>query len=191
MQTDVNLMALHPYRGAIPPTNMLAEGDDGFSFLTTDEYIACRLEDQLNFYRNRSMKFSRQLAYLKWLIYIVGGLGTLLAAIGLDLWIAVTTALATAFASYLNYQRTERTLMTYNQSATDLTNVQGWWLALSPEQQADQKNIDKLVNQTEQILKNEHAGWVQEMQDALAELRAEQTEDDDDQNQNTSPSDED
>lgn len=187
MQTDVNLMALHPYQGPIPPANMLTEGDDGFSFLTTDEYLVYRLEDQLNFYRKRTMKFARHLSYLKWLIYIVGGVGTLLAAIGLDLWIAVTTALATAFASYLNYQRTERILITYNQSATDLANVQGWWLALSPEEQADQKNIDMLVNQTEQICKNEHAGWVQEMQDALAELRADQTDDDD---QTTSPSDE-
>ena len=98
-----------------------------------------------------------------------------MAAIGLELWIALTTALVTAFTTYLEYQQIENTLIKYNQGATDLANVRAWWLALSAEEQALQKNIDKLVAYTERIIKNEHAGWVQEMQDALANLRSEQS----------------
>jgi hypothetical protein len=190
LQTDVNLSALQPHTGNIPPTEILGQGDNGTSFLSADDYITYRLNDQLNFYRNRAVEYAKILRYLQWLIIVVGGLGTLLAAIGQDLWIAVTTAVATAVASYLNYQRLEKILMTYNQSATDLANVKAWWLALMPEEQANQKNIDKLVNHTEQILKNEHAGWVQEMQDALAELRAEQTDDDDNPDRPAPPPDE-
>jgi hypothetical protein len=181
MQTEVNLSALRLYEGPLPPDSILAESDDGLSFLTPDQYLAFRLQDQLNFYRGRAVKLERQLRRYQWLIYLAGAAGTLLAAVGFDLWIALTTALVTAFTTYLEYQQIENTLIKYNQGATDLANVRAWWLALSAEEQAIQENIDKLVSHTERIIKNEHAGWVQEMQDALAELRAKQTGEDEPQ----------
>ena len=33
--------------------------------------------------------------------------------------------------------------ITYNQMATDLENVNGWWQAQSPDDQADPTNLDK------------------------------------------------
>lgn len=173
MQTEVNLSALQPYDGPIPPKMYgTAAEDDGLSYLTPDKYLNIRLGDQLNYYRLKTTRLEKQLMRLQWLTYIAGGAGTLLAAIGLELWIALTTALVTAFAAYLEYQQVENTLVKYNQALTDLANVRGWWLALPPEAQALQTNIDKLVSHTEKILQTELTGWVQEMQDALAELRA-------------------
>ena len=64
--------------------------------------------------------------------------------------------------------------MKYNQAKTDLDNVKAWWTALSAEEQATQENVDLLVDHTEQVLKSELDGWVQQMQNALAELRKEQ-----------------
>ena len=96
---------------------------------------------------------------------------------------ALTTAVVTAFTTYLEYQQVEHTLIKYNQGATDLANVQAWWLALSAEEQAVQDNIDKLVAHTERIIKNELAGWGQEMQDALAELRTKRAGEDEGQPQ--------
>ena len=64
--------------------------------------------------------------------------------------------------------------MKYNQAKTDLDNVKAWWTALSAEEQATQDNVDLLVDHTEQVLKSELDGWVQQMQNALAELRKEQ-----------------
>ena len=64
--------------------------------------------------------------------------------------------------------------MKYNQSATDLANVKAWWNALSAADQSQQKNIDSLVEHTEQVLQFELDGWVQQMQNALAELRKDQ-----------------
>ena len=55
-----------------------------------------------------------------------------------------------------------------------MANVQGWWMALSAEEQADQKNVDKLVEYTEKAIAGELTGWVQQMQDVLAALHAEQ-----------------
>jgi hypothetical protein len=45
---------------------------------------------------------------------------------------------------------------------------------LSAQEQADRKNVDKLVETTERILESEQRGWMQQMQDALAQLRGEQ-----------------
>jgi hypothetical protein len=177
MQTDVNLSALRPYKGPTPPRMYgAAEFDDGFSLLTPDRYVTIRLGNQLNYYRSKTNKLERQLKFFHLLIYIFGGIGTLLAAAGLDLWIALTTALAGMFTTYLETQQVENTLMKYNQAATDLANVEAWWVALSENERKDYENIDKLVGHTETILKSELTGWVQEMQDALAELRAKQTE---------------
>jgi hypothetical protein len=177
MQTDVNLSALRLYTGSIPPHMGGTPGtDDGLSFLTPERYITLRLVDQRTYYQSKSISLDWQLRRLQWLTYILGGVGTLLAAMGLDLWIALTTALVTACTTYLGYQQIENTLMKYNQAATDLANVQGWWMALSLEERADQHNIDTLVEHTENILHSEFTGWVQAMHDALAKLRAQQAE---------------
>jgi len=175
MQTDVNLSALRPDAGPIPPPmNGTTGTNDGFSFLTPERYISLRLVDQCTYYQGKAIRLERQLRLLQWSIYIFGGVGTLLAAIGLDLWIALTTALLTACTTYLGYQQIENTLMKYNQAATDLANVQGWWMALSLDERTNQQNVDKLVEHTEKILAGELTGWVQEMHDALAELRTQQ-----------------
>jgi hypothetical protein len=175
MQTDVNLSALYPYSGPIPPQMYgAAAEDDGFSFLTPDRYLAVRLGDQLSYYRSKTKKLDKQLKLLHWLIYIFGGLGTLLAAAGLELWVALTTSLVGTFTTFLEYQQVENTLMKYNQAATDLANIETWWTSLTAEEKGDQKNIDQLVGLTEKILESELTGWVQQMENALAKLRAEQ-----------------
>ncbi|MDN3515436.1 MAG: DUF4231 domain-containing protein [Candidatus Brocadia sp.] len=176
MQTNVNVSALRPYKGHIPPKYAAAEPDDGFSFLTPDQYIALRLDDQLGYYNKKTVKLERQFKFLQWAILIVGGVGTFLAAIHLELWVALTTSLATAFTTYFGYQQVENTLIQYNQAATNLSNIKSWWMSLSPEEQANQKNIGLLVDNTEKVLESELSGWVQHMQDALAELSVKQAE---------------
>ncbi len=175
MQTEVNTSAMLPYDGPIPPKYGAADGDDGLSYLTPEQFLKLRLKDQLTYYRNKTGKLEKELKRYQWLIYLAGAVGTFLAAIGFELWIALTTALVTAFTTFLEYQKTEEKLMRYNQTATDLANIERWWVALSPEEQADPGNINKLVGQTETSIHQEHAAWVQDMQDAMAELRAEQT----------------
>ena len=176
MQTDVNLSALRLPTGPIPPRMDGPTGsDDGLSFITPERYITLRLADQLTYYQGKTVRLERQLRLLQWLIYIFGGVGTLLAAAGFDLWIALTTALAAACTTYLGYQQIENSLIKYNQAATDLANVHGWWMALALDERTDPNNVDTLVEHTEKILGNELTGWVQEMHNVLAELRARQT----------------
>jgi len=130
-----------------------------------------RLADQLKFYKNRAVKHEKKLKAIQWTIFIIGGLGTLLAAVNQQVWIALTTAVAAALTTYLSYQQTESTLTKYNQAFTDLENVKLWWSALPADEQAKQESVDALVDHTEKVLQSELDGWVQQMQNALAELR--------------------
>lgn len=174
MRTEVNLTSLLPYdkdKGFPPYMNATQGGDDGFSYLMPDRYVEVRLNDQLNYFKKKSMILEKQLKRLYWGTFIIGGIGTFLAAIGQQVWIALTTSIVAAFGTYLGYRQTETTLTKYNQAATDLANVKGWWNALSSEEQSLQLNIDSLVEHTEQVLQSELDGWVQQMQNALAELR--------------------
>jgi TRPM family ion channel/conflict system pore-forming effector with SLATT domain/uncharacterized protein DUF4231 len=174
MRTEVNTSALPPYdkdKGFPPHMYGAQGGDDGFSYLTPDRYIEVRLGDQLNYFQKKSVYLEKQLRALYWLTFLIGGLGTYLAAIDQQVWIALTTAIVAAIGTYLGYRQTENTLTKYNQAATDLANVKAWWNALSAEEQAQQENVDSLVDHTEQVLQSELDGWVQQMQNALAELR--------------------
>ncbi|MCB9098238.1 MAG: DUF4231 domain-containing protein [Anaerolineales bacterium] len=177
MQTEVNTSAIKDYTGPVPPKYGAAEGDNGLDYLSPDRYLKLRLQDQMTYYRRKTVELEAQLHRLQWIIYLAGAAGTLLVAIDLELWIALTTTIATSLTTFLQYQKVEEKLMRYNQTATDLMNIHNWWLALSAEEQANPDNIDKLVGQTEMSIHAEHATWVQEMQDALAEMRAEQTKD--------------
>ena len=173
MKTEANQAGYKQYKGKLPPKYGAHDDDDGFSDLDPENYITWRLDDQLKFYRSRTAKFDKQLRLFQWSIFIFGGLGTFLAAIGLEIWIAVTIAMAGAFASYLELQQVEATMIAYNQASTDLGGIRIWWHALSDEDKSVQDNKDRLVEYTEMVLKTELIGWVQEMQDALADLYAE------------------
>jgi hypothetical protein len=179
MTGEAKLAALPDYNGPIPPMYAAHPEDDGLSFLTPDRYLPLRLADQYNYYKRKTVKLQSQLSRLQWIIYIVGGAGTLLVALGLELWIALTTALVSAFTTYLEYQQVENTLIRYNKTATDLNRIMVWWEALTVEEQADPKNVDKLVERTETVIHSEHAAWVQEMQDVIDEMSAQQKDKED------------
>ena len=170
-RTEANTAALQDYCGTIPPGMDAAGDDDGLSALSPDRYVAIRMADQLTYYRRSARKHHRALVAAQIMVLALGGLGTLLAAVNLAPWVAVTTAAVTSITTYLGYRQIEMTLTNYNQTATDLENVVGWWQALAPEAQADPTNVDKLVEHGEMVLESELAGWVQKMQDALTALR--------------------
>ena len=172
-RTEANTTALPVYTGPIPPPNAASARDDGLSFLGTDQYVRMRLEDQLAFYRRKTVTLEAQLQRLQYAVLGAGAAGTLLAALGDSwvIWITLTTALGAAFMSFLSYRQTETTLVGYNQTATDLDNLLSWWTSLQPEEQSLRDNVEALASHTEQVLSDELAGWTQRMTDALEKLR--------------------
>ena len=84
---------------------------------------------------------------------------------------ALTTSLAAAVVTYLEYNQTENTLILCNQVVTNLNNTLTWWSALTTEERAGPTNRSLLIEQTEQVLADEQGGWVQQMTDTLSELQ--------------------
>ncbi|NEO89610.1 MAG: DUF4231 domain-containing protein [Moorea sp. SIO3G5] len=159
--------------------------DDKFSDLTPENYLVWRVEDQFKWYRKRTRKLDIQLHGYQWGVYILGGVGSFLVALDQDTWVAVTTAFAAAFSSFLELKRVETTLIAYNQAADDLYDISTWWHGLSDEEKLEK--FELLVISTEKTIQSENVGWVQEMNDALAELYGE-TEQSEAKGKNPSPS---
>jgi hypothetical protein len=171
MNTEINLTQLQNYQGKVPPLIEYAHrGDDGYFDLTAEKYVEFRLQTQITFYRSRASKFAGQMRRLTIWILIAGGAGTFLAAASQEIWVAFTTALVAAFTSYIEYNQLENTVTSYNQSASDLDSIRIWWRTLSAAQKAETSNLEKLVETTENVLKFETLGWIQNMQDTLGRL---------------------
>jgi hypothetical protein len=186
MRTDVNLLALDPdadrraarlrrSRQQVPAEDA-AVSPERLTPLTAAGYVKQRIDEQVAWYQENAARLSRNSRTLQWLALLFGAGGTFLAAINLQIWVAVTTAIVGAYSTYRATWQLETSLALYNQAASNLSAIRLWWFALSPAEQARQANIDKLVEGAEHVLKAEQSGWVQEMQDAMAQLRLEPTE---------------
>jgi hypothetical protein len=160
-QSEVNRSSL-PHRNVVDPKRLKT--------LTADAYLRDRVEDQIGYFVSKTGALYRQLKQLQLWILVVGGLGTFLAAINLEVWVALTTALATAFTNKLEIDQVENSLVQYNMALTNLRNIESWWKGLTPWEKARRKNVDLLVDQTERALERETAGWVQQMQSTLDKL---------------------
>ncbi len=165
MQSEVNRSSL-AHRDVDDPARL--------TLLTPEEFLEVRVEDQQAYLVAKTRKLYRRLRVLQVAILLAGGLGTFLAAIHLDVWVALTTALATAVTAKLETDQVETSLVQYNVSLTNLNNIRSWWLALTSWEKTRQKNIDLLVEETEKTLERETAGWVQQMQSALDKLSEKQ-----------------
>jgi hypothetical protein len=174
METEANLSTLESYdkKKGFPPYMKAAEGgDDGFKRLTPDRYIEVRLQDQVNYFNRVAVKLGWRIAILQWAVWLIGAVGTYLALVGQQIWVAVMTSMAAALTSYLCYKLSEDKLMKFNQARTELVNVRAWWNALSPNDQANQENVNTLVERTEQVVKSKLDNWVQLKQNVMEEVR--------------------
>jgi TRPM family ion channel/conflict system pore-forming effector with SLATT domain/uncharacterized protein DUF4231 len=172
IRTESNVLALGRYRGRLPPEDAVDPRDDGFSALSPFHYIRYRLEHQLGYYRDRLDTQARRARRLQGTVIAASALGTVLAAVGLELWVALTSALVMTLIAWINSQNAENLLTKYNQAITDLEDTRAWWSALSLEEQSSRRNFDILVSRTELVLQSELTGWVREMKELLARLDA-------------------
>ncbi len=154
----------------VPLQKAESTSPDQYADLSAVDYLRYRLEDQFDWYRGKAKLYNRRYQIFQTSVYIFGGLGTFLAATGLQNWVAVTAALAGAFVTYLEYRRIEATLVGYNQAADTLYDIRAWWYSLSDAARTDPQNFEKLVINTEETIRSEHNSWLQDMQDRLANL---------------------
>lgn len=109
--------------------------DDAFSNLTPDDYMRLRVLPEAAVYLQRAQAAQRALSRLQVLVYLLGGLGTLLATFNLQILVAITTATTTALNTVAEKENYGGAVLVYNRAVTQLTNVQGWWNALSAVEQ--------------------------------------------------------
>ena len=123
-RTEVNTGAFEPYLGKIPPVMFAAEApDDGLSLLSPERYLALRVVDQLRYYRRSALKLHRALVTWQGAILLLGGLGTLLAALNCSVWVAVTTAAVTTVTTHLGYRRSRQPRPTTKWQLTSKTST--------------------------------------------------------------------
>jgi hypothetical protein len=168
--TELSVVSIPAYTGKLPPPGHDADGqDEGLSVLDPSAYLRVRVADQLRYYTGKTAKLERQLRRLDNAIFLIGGIGTLLAAANFDAWIALTAAMAAAVTTYLEYQQVEQNLGKYNQARSELESIRSWWQGLLPNEH-NPANFRTLVTRSEQVLETELGGWVRRMQDSV-ELR--------------------
>ena len=166
-QSEVNKTSL-PHQTVADPERL--------KFLDAEGYLENRLQEQIGHLMRRTASLYRQLKRTQVFIYVAGGLGTFLAAMGGDPWVALTTAFAGVWTTKLETDQVENSLLQYNQALISLRNIESWWKALSQWEKGRSKNIDLLVDQTEKTLEGELAGWVQQMQTTLDKLTEKESE---------------
>jgi hypothetical protein len=77
-------VASRGYAGPIPPKMYgAAANDDDLSNIGIEDYIKLRIDDNLTYLRHRAVQLDWRFKISQWAIYIIGGIGTFLAAVGL------------------------------------------------------------------------------------------------------------
>ena len=100
-------------QGGAPPKDP-SVSPEKLTPLTPAGYIKARIDDQVGWYQENAARLSRNLRRLQLLGLLFGGLGTLLAAIHLQIYVAVTTAIVAAYATYRATWQIETSLTLYN-----------------------------------------------------------------------------
>lgn len=170
MKTEVSGAALPAYDGALPPPRAAGADDDGLSPLDPESYLQQRVCDQRNFYRTKTVRLERRLRNLQLLTVAAGGVGTLVAAAGFELWVGLTTAIAGAVAAHLGYLQVEGTLVAYNQAIAKLEDVETRALVHLKAGTIDGA-FDDLVERAEAAIHSEHGSWALQMNESLEQLR--------------------
>ena len=86
------------------------------------------------------------------LIFVAAAVGTALATLGMEQWVAVTAATSTVVSRAMQNTRLEERKVAYSKAASLLNSTAIKWEALPAEHKARQDRIDWLVNTVEQAI---------------------------------------
>lgn len=149
--------------------------DDGLCALGADDYSRMRIAGQRAWYAEKATRARAALLGYQVAAILVGLGGAVLAFAGgpLIAWVAVTTAIAAAIASWTELRRLEPTAAAYERAASELDDLLLWWHALPVDQRAVEDSFDKLVTECEAVIESENTSWTQDMRKRVAELKSE------------------
>lgn len=131
--------------------------DDGFSFLTPEQYLSTRLEEQFGFHLQRSRRSSKRLEFSTILILTVLSAGVVFGFIATGKTLAIfciTMILMLVILGIRESSKLSQTAQVSGIIANDLASLKQWWFSLSAEDKEGADNFEFLVRQTEKIIKN-------------------------------------
>jgi hypothetical protein len=174
VRSEASAAPLTPYSGPLPPQMYGASRyDDGLSPLAAERYLQFRVSDQVSYYHQRIRYLYRLRTALELLAITAGAAGTLVAAMGADAWVGLTSGVAVAALAYLGYLQAGNSVVAYNRAASNLSSLAGGWHVRSPHQHSA-RAFGELVTSVEDVLSRERAGWAHFMCEAMQELKARQ-----------------
>jgi hypothetical protein len=152
--------------------------DEGVADLNPDDYMALRLEDQLNWHTNKIEEHQRDRRRYIILILITGGIGSLLASIdfivtGIAVWVALATAISTAITNWKELLGLDIIVSNYSKVILELNILRDHWNSLDPHEQT-QPEFFRTVRATENLLWSQQLRFISAMRESMEEAEAEQ-----------------
>jgi hypothetical protein len=136
--------------------------DNGFSAMTAKHYIERRVLHQRDWYIRRSLSDYQKLKLWRVMILVIGGAGTFLAAAHAEPFVAVTTALGTAMASYMELKMYGQTFPIYHPAA-DMVQIElDKWSILPVDRKDEPAEISGFVKRVEDIFQSERDQWARQ-----------------------------
>ena len=158
------------FKGNLPPAPRFGyEGSDpGFNDLTGDEYFKYRLENELNWHIKKVNLKQKERVRLQVIILFSGAMGAILAALGFNIWVALTASLTTTLLGWQELKNLDLIVRNYSKVVLELNIIADHWNHLAPEQKT-QSEFFKMVNFTEDLLWSRNIEYIKAMQEALKE----------------------
>jgi hypothetical protein len=161
------------YSGPIPPNYYPDDpnSDPGFADLSGEEYFKYRLENQLAWHNKEINEYKTERDRLAVLIVIVGGLGTVFAAVSvaggpLGIWVALTASIAAALIGWQELRNIDIIVRNYSKVVMELTVLYDHWVNLEPEERTAAE-FYKMVRGCEEVLWAQNTEYIKSMQEAL------------------------
>ena len=130
--------------------------------LTAEQYIAVRVEDQINWYKKTGNKHQRNADF--WHYVALAGavvsvaLGTISGIFSVSPWLALLATVTTSITAYVKGQRYESTIGLYLATAVRLQLLKDQWLD-SGKTDADKAERDSFIRRCEETMSLENGAW--------------------------------
>lgn len=131
--------------------------------MTVNEYVASRLEEQMNYYRDKAGRHTRVVERVRNLTLVLGAAAVALGVLGgrAGVWLAVITTVTTSLAAYLYANRLQYLAVSYSATARNLDALRAGWRT-SGKTEANTAERNQLILDCEGILSTENRSWIAE-----------------------------
>ncbi|MDR5752847.1 MULTISPECIES: DUF4231 domain-containing protein [unclassified Caballeronia] len=152
---------------AIEPEGADASKGRPGSPLSVQDYIAIRLEEQINWFAPKATMNERNAARCTRAVQVLsaiaaglGALGAVFAGAGIEVWVATLSTITTAIGTYALAERYQRLAATYRLAADRLKLRLTEWQILTQGQPANAAADHALILDSEGLMNGENDAWV-------------------------------